>query len=523
MNKLKSFLTQRNNLLLVLILFLTIAGLFHFSSPNIVDSDSFYYIRQAWLYRTQGLFTVDFPWIQFSVIKDLSSSLWYGFGILLIPFTLFNNLALGIKVAGVLLTALALFAFYWSVGKQGFRWKLLWPLLFFFSAPNVLGQLLMVRPQIISLALIPVLFSSLIFNNLWISFAASFGIVFAHLNFAWAPLLVAGVVFVCKFITEKYYSWKGGLVVIGGALLGWLLRPEPISAIKLFYIQVFQQILEKQGGLPLLFGKENLPLTVSGLFQSFFPLLIALAAAIILLFWLWQQGMLALSAREKTIILSSGVLAFIFFIFTMIVARRAYNFWAEFSVLFIAAVFSYCLLSQSSHRQKNVKSIFTLIIGSVFIFTLFYSGIKAFNAIDRSGYPPDRLKEAALWLRDNSQPGDIVFNVHWPDFSPLFFWNQKNYYIGGLDPIFQYSYDPALYWKFHYLSADQVTSKTCGAIACTDSMLEDTYEVLVKDFNAKYVLLDKIQNPAVNLFLSSSPNFEKKIESKDAVVYSIKR
>ena len=76
----------------------------------------------------------------------------------------------------------------------------------------------------------------------------------------------------------------------------------------------------------------------------------------------------------------------------------------------------------------------------------------------------------------------------------LFYWNQNNYYIGGMDPIFQYAYNPTLYWKFHYLSNDDVTKNTCGAIACTASMLENTHTVLVNDFKAKYIVLEKQRN-----------------------------
>src|SRR3989344_5353007 len=135
-------------------LFLGVAALFHFSSQNIVDLDSFFYIREAFMYRTEGLFDASFPWLQFSVIRTLSASLWYGFAVMLIPFTLLGDLFIGIKLAGVLLTATALFSFYWVMKRHQFRWPFLWPFAMFFSAPNVLTQFIMVRPQIISLALV---------------------------------------------------------------------------------------------------------------------------------------------------------------------------------------------------------------------------------------------------------------------------------------------------------------------------------------------------------------------------------
>ena len=139
-----------------------VAAIFHFSLTNIADLDSFYYIRLAWIYRTRGVFDVDFPWIEYSVIKSLSSSLWYGFGVFLIPFTYFDDLVIGIRLAGTVLTVMALSLYYWVMKRCELKMPLLWPFLFFFSAANVLYQFLMTRPQLLSVALSPLLFSLLV-------------------------------------------------------------------------------------------------------------------------------------------------------------------------------------------------------------------------------------------------------------------------------------------------------------------------------------------------------------------------
>jgi len=305
--------------------------------------------------------------------------------------------------------------------------------------------------------------------------------------------------------------WQQITAVLGGVLTGWLLRPQAINAIKLFYIQVVQQILEKQGGLPLLFGKENFPLSITVLLKNFLPFLILWLIAIYL-FYQYRSNIKNLTNKTIIAIYSSGALSLIFFLFSILVARRAYNLWAEFGIIFIALTFSYLI------NKPATQEAFKFAVTIALIFSIFYSGIKANAVIKNSGYPPDHLQESALWLKNNTRAEDIVFNLHWPDFSPLFFWNQNNYYIGALDPIFQYVYNPSLYWKFHYLSADQVTSQTCGAKACTQEMLEDTYQVLRKDFHAKYILLNKRQNPAVNSFLMNDPRFEKKLDTQKETI-----
>lgn len=509
-------------ILLAAAFFVLLAAIFHLSSANIPDSDSFFYIRQSWLYRTEGFLNSSFPWAYHSVIRTFSSSLWYGFSILLIPLTYINDLTTAIKLAGILLTALALLAFYWALKRHQLKMPLFWSVLLFFSSSNVLTQFLMVRPQIASLALTPLLFSFLIKGGFWPVFLTAFAIVWLHLNFAWVLFLILGVIVSAKLFFEKSFEWSKAGALLAGGLLGWLLRPEPINAAKLFYIQVFQQILEKQGGLPLLFGNENFPLSATTLFRNFTPLMLILAAAVITLIWFLRKKTTLLNSQQRVLLLSSGLLSIIFFLFTMVIARRAYNLWAEFGIIFIAAVFTYFIANNRTVVAKTLRDFSIAAISGIFIFMMFYSGYKSTAFLERNGYGPNELKEVATWLKENSQPGDIVFNLHWADFSPLFFWNQKNYYVGALDPIFQYSYSPALYWKFHYLSADQVTEKTCGAIACTDEMLEDTHDVLVRDFSARYIALTKRENPEVYRFLENDRRFEKVFNTEKEAIFSIK-
>ena len=510
-----SFL-KRYSAILVFLSFLALAAILHFSSPNVPDPDSFYHIRHAWLYRTDGLLQTDFPWTQFSVIRTLSADLWYGFHILLIPFT-FGNLVLGIKIAGIFLTAIFLYSLYWILKRSGVLMAIFWPLLAIFSAPNILFRSLMMRPHLVSLSLSALLFYFLASGSSLGIFLMSFGISWFHLSLAWISPLLAGTVAVVQWWNEKRITWRGMIFVALGTVAGWLLRPNPIGALKLAYIQVAKLILDKQSGLPLLFGTELYPLDSVTLFSNFLLfLLLWLSASWIFIAWFKRRYLELKDFKIKTLILASAVLAPLFFLLTMIVARRAHDFWILFGIIFIALVFSNFLRAKSLNNTK-------MVLGVVFIFLIFYSGIKTAGSLNTRAVKPELYREVSGWLKENSSTGDIVFNVRWSDFAMLFFNNQKNYYIGGMDPIFQYAYNPSLYWKFHYLSADDVTKKTCGADACTKEILEDTYEVLTRDFNARYVVLEKSRNSAVNYYLSSDPHYEKKFETERDVVYLIKR
>ncbi|MBI2052056.1 MAG: hypothetical protein HYT38_00040, partial [Candidatus Sungbacteria bacterium] len=77
----------------------------------------------------------------------------------------------------------------------------------------------------------------------------------------------------------------------------------------------------------------------------------------------------------------------------------------------------------------------------------------------------------------------------------LMFWNRQNYYINGMDPIFQYTYSQSLYWKNHFMLADTGYTHTCGLIKCLKEEIEPVGLVLARDFGASYVVLKKDRNP----------------------------
>jgi len=63
--------------------------------------------------------------------------------------------------------------------------------------------------------------------------------------------------------------------------------------------------------------------------------------------------------------------------------------------------------------------------------------------------PYHTFRGAADYIAENSNPGDLVFNVDYDDFTHLFFHNHKNHYLVGLDPIYLDRYDSRLFelWR----------------------------------------------------------------------------
>src|SRR5690606_26047769 len=76
------------------------------------------------------------------------------------------------------------------------------------------------------------------------------------------------------------------------------------------------------------------------------------------------------------------------------------------------------------------------------IFSIQFVQIYKMAAIMTNPY--ERFKEAGRWLKENTIKNEIVYNVSWSDFPQLFYWNNHNTYVCGLDPNFILRYDEKL-------------------------------------------------------------------------------
>ncbi len=510
---------------------LTVTLLFHALTPAIPDPDSFYHLRHAWLYRTTTLLDTSFPWTQFSSIRTLGADIWYGLHLLLIPLTYFSDLTTGIRIGGVLFTLALLSTVLWIAKRHKFALGWFWPLFFFLAIPNVLFQYLMVRPHVISLLFAMLLVSFLARGKWWAVLLTSTAITFFHLGFFWIGPFIALAVLsiqIAAAIVKKIQQantlsvpigWLNALLVFFGTGLGALLRPHPIAAAKLAYVQIFKLLLEKTGGAPITFGRELAPLPIGELATTstlFLILWVASLFTIVLAYFNFRERWNNVPASERLFLVSTTGIAGAFFILTAFIARRSLVQWEAFGTLGIATTYTYLLPKKTKEYALGL-----LIISFVVMFP--YAIYRHNLNIRYTAFSYEWLRGVSEWLNANSAPGDIVFNTHWDNFAPLFFRDQKNYYLGGMDPIFQYDYDPALYWKFYYLSKDIMTSKTCGTYPCIDGTAEDTYTVLTRDFNAKYILVEPWRNPKLSAYLLGDARYEKVFETKTEELFRVKR
>ena len=318
---------------------------------------------------------------------------------------------------------------------------------------------------------------------------------------------------------KQEVSGRKYLAVILGLIAGWILRPNPIGAARLAYIQVVKLLFEKQSNIPLRFGRELTPFVWENFVDQLIPItIIALTAAAFIGWFYWRKTWSASDADTKGPIISAAALAGVFFLLTFGVARRSNELFIGFAVIFAALVFTYMLKNTLRYDWPHYFAAILVILAVIY---MPFKTIYRFDTYLAGTFEIDRFKAVSEWLNKNSQPEEIVFNIHWDRFAQLFYWNQRNYFINGMDPIFEYTYDPALYWKTHFLAIDAGTTHTCGKIKCTAEEVEPTPQVLKNDFGASYILVEKHRSPKVFEYLNSAPDFQKSFEDQRDALFKI--
>ena len=83
----------------------------HLHTSSFADPDGFYHFAHARVYGELGPLLDAFPWTAFSVVNREGGDIWYGFHLLLVPFTAVSPPLIGLKLAGAALLALLLCGF----------------------------------------------------------------------------------------------------------------------------------------------------------------------------------------------------------------------------------------------------------------------------------------------------------------------------------------------------------------------------------------------------------------------------
>jgi hypothetical protein len=205
----------------------------------------------------------------------------------------------------------------------------------------------------------------------------------------------------------------------------------------------------------------------------------------------------------------SALMLFLFSILLLCMylnVRRFLEYWAPFGLLFSAFALNPFLESVDLRSELRTLRGLSAAVGLLFVFVwgAWDTAVHLERYRNRDIDPQD-YRNAALFLRENSPKGSIVF-ADWDEFPMLFHYNTHNRYTVGLDPHYLYAYDADLY----DLWAEIRDGEAVNAVA----QIRDR-------FDAQFIFSLKTQRDFLRSLTRDGASRNTVFEDDHAVVYEI--
>lgn len=496
-------------------IFLVSAGVFTYLEwqPSFKDPDSFYHAKMALLMLDHGT-VKDFPWLPFTFLAERFTDHHFLYHVALLPFVSLFGPFLGLKVATVVFAAAAVTAFYGLLRSYQAKWPWLYALILTTSSGFTFRAGL-AKAQPLVLALVFVALIVLRKKKFLPIFIVSF--LYVWLYGGWPLMLILlGAVLVGDLVTKKFLvsqdavntgylpagkfqydnkmtsefqndnmmmgrmvSVVSGLAVISGLVAGFVINPYFPGNVRFYWEQIVQiTLVGYQSKLAV--GGEWYPASFTQILSNsstgLFILLLALLFLLIAAFWgeVVKKDHPPLNQRVLSGIATSVVLAGLFFNLTIRNSRHI-EYFVPFLLFFVALLVSALVeiidpvaLRRRFELQLGPLKLLARYALPTFVFLLAFLAVRdvrAVRALYDNGLAAQRFRSSMAWLSENSEKDAIVFHDSWGDFPMLFYWNDANRYISGLDPTFLYRFDREKYELWKDIATGELTGSIGRAVA----------------------------------------------------------
>jgi hypothetical protein len=476
---------------------------------SFVDPDAFYHAKLAGIFGL-SVFKHDFPYLQFTSFVSGFADQHFLYHLLLYPFRDLAVLFLSVAVFGLMFLA----SFVFLLKRLDVINWFIWVVFLFFCSSDFLFRMSLVKGTALSLMFLCFGLFALLEKRYFLLFVVGFLFTLTYGGFVFLPVVVLLHVFANLLLSReldlKSVSWS-----LGGVVLGILVHPYYPLIIPYLYDQIFITGLGVSNNVMV--GQEWYPYSLFDLVRVNFLVLIAWFGGLLIYF----RNYYLYNTKEK----KSGLFLFflsLFFFILMLKSQRFVEYWVPFATLFVAYALNPYLIKIRWGDFKNSfakfwQFRFILVVLVFFVVWVGYMNIKTVGEYLNSAPRADLFRSGAEWVSGHSKQGEIVFNTQWDQFPQLFYWNDYNYYIVGMDPTFMYVYDKELYFKWRVVSDDEVYKF---------GSLRDLYRMMFVDFSSRFVFVEKDRNPRLVEFLDSdveSRYFEKGFEGERVVVYRLRK
>lgn len=512
------------------------------STNYLPDPDCFYNAQMALIMKKQ-LVLKDFPWLQFSVLKENFVDHHFLYHVLLIPFVSLSRWGIspltGVALSAILLASLLMFIFYWLLTKWQIKYSLIYTGLLLLVLPFTFRIALARAPAVSNIFLLTGLYYifQTAYNRhkkiIWPLFIISFFYVWLYA--AWILLPVMLVIYLLGLILyrlsqEKIINWQARkiitqiknvlaenlakiLTIASGAVTGLIINPYFPNNLKFYYHQIGQiALINFHNQFEV--GSEWYPYASSDFFKELWLVLGCLIVTLAIFLFMRKEKINSVAKEKNWALL---LMTTFFFIYT-IKARRSVEYLAPLTLLLTATILNDFRCSNHwliiKQKIKNLFAGWPLIFKvMISVFALWWAGFISLSVFELraslKNFRTDYLAPASWWLKNNVPAGQIIYNVNWDDFGFLFYYNPQNYYINGLDQTFMYAYNPELFNLYKQIH---------------NGLYFKNFKQVIKDkFNTRYLVMAKDKNIKLYRLLILLPkDFEKVHEDKEAVIFYIK-
>lgn len=455
------------------------------SFHGLYDLDSYFHVRAAEQLAAQGPQRT-FPQATQSTWLDRYSDKDFLFHAFLIPFVRADLFAGG-KWAVVAMDFLVLAAFALAIRTFGIRFGPLWVFLLIATSPYYLTRLSSVRPHVLGIVFVTIEIA-LLFRDRWKSlFVASALHVLAHSSFVVLPALVVARAATC-LLTGERQPVRAMLAVAAGLLGASLLHPYFPNNLSVGWdqlVEVTRNVWFPNRTIPReAFGSELGPIT----WQSFVAQLPGWApAALGLVLVLATCGLRGWTAAQIDLgLLAAG------FLFVASRSRRFVDLFVVCALLFAGALWTRLAAGRPLLVLLRERTLAFVPCALVLLGLCVWAGSRVAGMRDNFQRQAmgDVFAPAVAALDTLAAPGDVVYHNSWMDFAVLYGFRPDGRYISGLDPIFLYQHDPALF------------AKNLGLSRGTG----DAAAIVGRDFDARWIwVTTQARDQAFRKLLERSP------------------
>lgn len=463
------------------------------ATPDIPGGfDGYRHVKQASRLITEPRSMFADPW-HLAYFWRAPVDAWFGYHLLLAPFTCFFELITAAKLLSSVIFSLMAYAMFQLLRHLQANYRFTWVILAMTGSSITLSRATTLRPFLLSVLLT-------LLAALWTITDKPLKLAAVSLIHAlsYSMFFLVGMAPALWFLLRRdRRSGKAVLCCAAGIALGLLANPYFPENLRFDIVQASVVSLGQKAHVRM--GGELYPATSWMWIASCLPVVLPWIGALILRAWNWRRSAPA-PATDLLLLLSAAT-----FLGTLRVVRTA-DFFVPFAILFAASVISPYL--KASRTDLAALGLLLAIPCAVNVYLTHQYVLEAPSLA--------RFRGAAEYLRIKA-PGALVANTQWNDYQLLFFLNSSSRYVIGIEPTFTYLQDPGKYWLWLHISEDE--PGTCDREYCADRT--DIASALRHDLGAQYVVIDHVLNPRVESVLRQKANIAEVYRDAAFSIYRI--